>query len=137
MDTSDQLDVRWILPSSEAHTEKDALEAMGGNLHEPLRPYEPADNERDKYAHAAFEPLTILAAAFAVAFLAERLSRLAKDQKHSGLIIDLRTTPAKIWEEAALDRGVVYVAGPDGLKQVSSAEALDIIEAIKAFAKGM
>ena len=123
-------------PFPDAQAEQAALEATGGKLSEPPRVYEPSDEERDKYAHAAFEPLTILAAAVAVAFLAERLSRLAKDQKHSGLVIDLRTTPAKVWEEEALDRGAVYVVGPEGLKQVAHAETVDIIAAIKAFLLG-
>lgn len=132
MEAFDNLHVQWILRASEAEVEKLALEEAGGNLDEPPRPYEPTDEERDKYAHSAFEPLTMLVAVFAVTFLAERLSQLAKDQKHSGLVIDLRAKRTRIWEEPALDRGAVYVVGDDGVKQISKPETLNIVAAIKA-----
>jgi len=96
MEATDRLDVHCFLRASEAEIETGAFENAGGKLAELSRPYEPADEERDKYAHAAFEPLTVLVAAYAIAFLAERLSRLAQDQSHAGLMVDLRTTPAKI-----------------------------------------
>jgi hypothetical protein len=133
MEASDKIRVHWILRASDAEGERLALEQAGESLDEPPRPYEPCDEERDKYAHALFEPLTILVATFAVAFLAQQLSRLIKDQKHSGLVVDLRVTPAKIWEEPALDRGAVYVVGPDGVvTQLSQPEALDILAALRA-----
>jgi hypothetical protein len=133
MEASDELRVYWVLSDSDAQITRSALEEVGGKLDEPLRRYEPSDQERDKHAYARFEPLSILVATFAVAFLAQQLSRLAKDQKHSGLIIDLRATPAHISEESTLDRGTVYVIGPDGvLKQVSEPGALDIVAAIRA-----
>jgi hypothetical protein len=135
MEATDKLHVRWVLRASEAEIETEAFENAGGKLAEPSRPYEPTDEERDKYAHAAFEPLTVLVAAYAIAFLAERLSRLAKDQRHAGLVVDLRTTPAKIWEEPTLDRGAVYVISADGMKQLSQPESVDILAAIKTVSK--
>jgi hypothetical protein len=132
MEISDTVGVHWVLRASEAEIETDALEKAGGKLDEPPRPYEPGDEERDKYAHAAFEPLTLLVAAYTTAFLAERLSRLTKDQRHAGLVFDLGATPAKIWEEPALDRGAVYVISTDGIQQLSQPETVDIIAAMKA-----
>jgi hypothetical protein len=74
MEASDKIRVHWILRASDAEGERLALEQAGESLDEPPRPYEPSDEDRDKYAHALFEPLTILVGTFAVAFLAQQLS---------------------------------------------------------------
>ena len=62
MEVSDKIRTHWILRASEADGEQSTLEQAGESLDESLCPYEPSDEERDKHAHARFEPLTILMA---------------------------------------------------------------------------
>ena len=124
--------VEWLLPVSDARAEVVALENSGGRLEQELAPFEPSPEERDKYAHAAFEPLTFMFAAMTVAFLADRLARFIKDIQRGGLIIDLTTSPATIREEGALDQGDVYVVSSAGVEQISRAESVDILAAIRA-----
>jgi len=125
------LRIAWILPASQVRREVDAVKRGGGAV-ESEQEFQPSDEERDKYAHAAFEPLTIVVCSLAVAFLAERLSRFAKGLRHGGLIIDLRTDPVTVREEKSLDFGTVYVVSKDGLRQISKPESSDLLAALGA-----
>jgi hypothetical protein len=133
MASKDTLRISWILPASLVRAEVEAITDEVGVV-ESEEPFEPSAQERDQYAHAAFEPLTILVCSFALAFLAERLQRFVKGMKHGGLIIDLRNEPVTVREERALDHGAVYVVSEKGMKVIAKPEALDIVAAIKAMA---
>lgn len=133
MGSESSLRIKWILPASRVRAEVAAI-ANGEGVVESEQPFKPSDEDRDKYAHAAFEPLTVLVCSFALAFLAERVSRFVRSLSHGGLIIDLRTDPVTVREERALDQGTVYVVSKEGLQEILKPKALDILAAIKATA---
>jgi hypothetical protein len=110
----------------------EALETAGGHLSAPLRLHEPSDAERAKSAHAAFEPLTVLVALYTLVLLAERIARMVGDQKYGGMIIDIRTTPATVREEQALDRGTVYLIKQDGVTSITRPGSPELLEALKS-----
>jgi hypothetical protein len=130
METEDTLRIAWVLPASRAPAEVEAIR-HGRGVVESEQPFEPSDKERDKYAHAAFEPLTVLIFSFAAGFVADRLSRFVRGMRHGGLIIDLTADPITVREERALDQGYVYVVTKEGVKEISKPEPLDIITAMK------
>jgi hypothetical protein len=131
MTPPDDLSVKWILRSSQANAEKKALEEAGQHLSAPLREYEPTDRERARSAHAAFEPLTILVAAYTLILLAERIARMIRSQKHGGIIIDCSTSPAVIREEQAVEPGVVYVIKQDGVTQLAQPKSVELLEVLR------
>src|SRR5262245_14853272 len=128
----ERLRIAWILPASRVRGEVEDLKKEGGVV-ESEQEFEPNDEERDRYAHAAFEPLTVVVCSLAAGFLAERLSRFAKSLRHGGLIIDLRTDPVTVREEHALDFGTAYVVNKEGLlTQISKPESTDLLAVITA-----
>jgi hypothetical protein len=131
MDIEGPIRITWRLPASQVSTEREALLRAGGVVETEQR-FEPSDEERDRQAHAQFEPLTIVVCSIACTYLAERLTRLVKGLSHGGLIIDLRTDPITVREEGALDYGTVYVVSKAGVQQVSRPNSTDILAAIKA-----
>jgi hypothetical protein len=133
MGSDGRLRIAWILPASRVRAEVAAI-PDGEGVVESEQPFKPSAKELGQYAHAAFEPLTVLVCSFALAFLAERLSRFVRSLRHGGLIVDLRTDPVTVREERALDQGTVYVVSETGLQEISKPKALDILAAIKATA---
>ena len=132
MDIDAPIRIRWTLPASQVSAEREALLRAGGIVETEQR-FEPSDEERDRHAHAQFEPLTTsVVCSIACTYLAERLTRLVKGLNHGGLIIDLRTDPITVREEGALDYGAVYVVSKTGVQQVSRPNSTDILAAIKA-----
>lgn len=82
------------------------------------------------------EPTTliILAAAAAVAFLADRILKFIKDARHNGLIVDCRPDGSlDIREDPSVDRGRVLVLCPPPRQvlNVSTNSEIDIVAAIK------
>jgi hypothetical protein len=134
MEDEATLRVSWVLPASQVRAEVSAITKAKGVV-ESQEPFVPSNEELDRYAHAAFEPLTVLVFSFALAFLAEQLSRFGRNLKHGGLIIDLRTTPISVREERALEAGTIYVVSKQGMEEIASPKPLDIVDAIKAVIK--
>src|SRR5262249_46627686 len=128
MDIDVPVRIAWRLPTSQVPAELDSLVRAGGVV-EKEQGFEPSDEERDRYAHSQFEPLSIVVFSVACIYLAERLTRLVKGLSHGGLIIDLRTDPITVREESALDYATVYVVSKAGVQQISRPDSMDILAA--------
>jgi len=123
---------KWIAFASEAPALQTALADGGANL-EPPTPYKPSGEELDEFAHAGFEPLTLLAGAVAIGFLIDRAVIAIKDLKHGGLVVEQTADGLKLHETSALPRGVALFVGPNGTERFDSSKpGVNIVDAMKS-----
>jgi hypothetical protein len=137
---NDAVKFEWVMFATEAEQELIALKKEGASIEKPPERYEPTDPEEiDEFAHAAFEPLTILIGVVALICLIERVVLAVKNLKFGGVVIEVRTDgTTKIIPSPALDRGTIVVVSPGQEAKVyeSETKAIDIVKAIKAFFGG-
>ena len=131
---SDTISFEWIMFSSEVEHELNPLVKSGASIekNESYTPTEP--DEIEEFAHAAFEPLMILAGSVAVAFIIERVVFAAKSYKGGGAVVDTRKGKIRVTPTHDFDPGTIILVKPNEEVEIHRPEAkpLDIIGSIKA-----
>ena len=132
----DHVKFQWIMRASELSTLRKALRL--GRTHAPHDscPFDQSLDDLDDYAHAAFEPLSLVSGMVAIDCLVDRIQDHIYGSRQKGLRIDIQGQNLAIREDHAVQHGTVLVAHPHGTLRLSSPTAIAIVAAIRVPASG-
>ena len=122
--------LRVVAPTSEIRNLADEVTTAGGVVVD-IGLFVPAPKEQDDYLQSAFEPLSVLACVIAVTWAAERIIRMLRLARHSGLIVEKTDTGFEVREHPALAPGSVLSLGPGGARYIEGSAQLDVAEVSK------
>jgi hypothetical protein len=128
------LSFRWALPVSEVGAQRDALQASGAELELETQPYVREDADEEDFAHAAFEPLTLLLGVAAARALAAAVFSFVRDARRSGVIVDVRGDVVTVTPEPSLDRGAIVAVTADGVQVLDASRPDSLVSVLKVVA---
>lgn len=127
---ADTIALRIVIPTAEIRGLTGEVTAAGGTVVDTSL-FVPAPREQDDYLQSAFEPLSVLACVVGVTWAAERIIRMVKLTRHSGLIVEKSDTGFEVREHPALAPGSVLSLGPEGARYMETPAQLDTAGLLK------
>ena len=114
MDGDADVPFKWLSSESLALDVVEELRSSGVDV-DPATFGPPGPEDLPDDDDAAFEPLLLIAGAAAIAHLAKTLSRIVRDHRHGGVVVDARTEPLTIREGVrGVDSGTIVVVNTEG-----------------------
>jgi hypothetical protein len=111
------ISVQFVTEESKASGDIAEIEKSGGKLDAPPSPFDVPADLVDDYSDAQFEPLTIIAATVATAFLVKRISDIWLDHSRpGGQVVDTRGGKTVVRVAPYLKRGTLVLQSEQEVK---------------------
>jgi hypothetical protein len=132
MVNADSVSFEWMVTESVSGASVQALAASEIDVQpSDVRPV-PAHLLPD-LEDAGFEPLMMIAAAAAIAYVAKAASRIARNHRQGGVVVDARGTTLKIREGVrGIDAGTLVVVSGDGTQVFKAEDEAGLLQALKS-----
>lgn len=130
MSENDSTRFEWLATESLAPTFVEELEASGIEVDRGALKPVPADRLPDT-DDPGFEPLLLIAGAASIAYLAKTISRIVRNHRHGGVVIDTRTAALTITDGVrGVDAGTIVVVAPEGSQVFQAPDEAGLLQAL-------
>jgi hypothetical protein len=124
-----------VAPTSEMSALKSEISASGGTF-VGVEAFVPKPDEREDYLESKFDPLSVAVCVVALTWAAERIMRMIKTARHSGLIVDMVGEEVEVREHPALPVGSALVRTQQGAQFFDTGIKITDVASLLAKAKG-
>jgi hypothetical protein len=131
MNGGDDIQFRWLATESLGPSVVEQLKASGISISlDDLQPAGPEDLvDTDD---AGFEPLLLIAGAAALAHLATAVSRIVRDHRQGGVVLDTRHSALTVRGGVrGLDSGTLVVVGDEGTQKLSRPDENAVLDVLR------
>lgn len=125
MGSQSEIRFKWLVHESCSADIQGELQGAGIELDDPPRPADPS--ELGDTDDPGFEPILVIAGAAALSLLARTVSRIVRDHRQGGVVIDVRHKELQIRQDVrGIDAGSVVVVRKDASRVFHSPDELDL-----------
>jgi hypothetical protein len=121
---------QWVVTESLAKSSVQQLLASGIDISADV-PRSGQPNHFSDTEDAGFEPLTVIAGTAGIVYLARAVSRIVRDHRQGGIVIDARKDCLEIREGVrGVDSGTIVVLSQDGPKVFNAHDESGLLKAL-------